>query len=389
MSTLSVSTERPLYSKAFVLLCASHALFAASFNMLLPEMPAYLTQLGGAGYKGLIVALFTITAGLSRPFSGKLADSIGRVPVMYMGTFACVVCSMLYPALAFVQGFLFLRFLHGFSTGFKPTGTAAYVADIVPDARRGEAMGWLGISFSVGSSAAPPLGSWLVQSMGINTMFYTSSALAMVSMLMLFNMPETLQKPKAFHPRLLLVGRDEWYDPKAIPAAIVMLCLYCSYGCLLTIVPDLGDYLGVANRGLFFTLFTLGSISTRLFAGRMSDRLGRVPVIRVSVWLVAGAMALFASAQTIWGLYTASLVFGLGFGVFAPAITAWTVDLGDPARKGRALATLYIALELAIGGGAALSGWWYANNIDNVPAIFWSAAALSVVGWVYLFGKKG
>ncbi|MFZ4635683.1 MAG: MFS transporter [Saprospiraceae bacterium] len=389
MSTLSVSAERPLYSNAFVLLCASHALFAASFNMLLPELPAYLTQLGGAEHKGLIVALFTITAGLSRPFSGKLADSIGRMPVMYIGTFACVVCSLLYPALAFVQGFLFLRFLHGFSTGFKPTGTAAYVADIVPGARRGEAMGWLGISFSVGSSAAPPLGSWLVQSTGVNTMFYTSSALALVSMLILFNMPETLHKPTPFHPRLLKVGRDEWYDPQAIPAAIVMLCLYFSYGCLLTIVPDLGDHLGVSNRGLFFTLFTVGSISTRLFAGRMSDRLGRVPVIRVSVWLIASAMALFACAQNTWGLYSASLVFGLGFGVLAPAITAWTVDLGDPARKGRALATLYIALELAIGGGAALSGWWYGNNLDNVPAIFWSAAALCMVGWAYLYGKKG
>ncbi|MGI9158626.1 MAG: MFS transporter, partial [Saprospiraceae bacterium] len=140
----------PLRAAPFLLLCLSHALFAASFNMMLPELPSYLASLGGAEYKGLIIALFTLTAGLSRPFSGKLADTVGRLPVMYVGTFACVISSLLYPQLAFVGGFLALRFFHGFSTGFKPTGTSAYVADIVPVGRRGEAMGILGISMSLG-----------------------------------------------------------------------------------------------------------------------------------------------------------------------------------------------------------------------------------------------
>jgi MFS family permease len=140
---LPVSSDT-LYSRPFMLLCLSHALFAGSFNMMIPELPGYLTQLGGADKKGWIIALFTITAGVSRPFSGKLTDTIGRIPVMYVGTFACVLCSILYPALAFLNGFFALRFFHGFSTGFKPTGTSAYVADVVPADRRGEAMGTLG-----------------------------------------------------------------------------------------------------------------------------------------------------------------------------------------------------------------------------------------------------
>ncbi|MFM8484819.1 MAG: MFS transporter, partial [Bacteroidota bacterium] len=102
-----------LYTRPFILLCISHALFAGSFSMMIPELPAYLTGMGGEGYKGWIIALFTITAGISRPFSGKLTDTIGRIPVMYVGTIACVVSSLLYPWLAFVSGFLALRFFHG------------------------------------------------------------------------------------------------------------------------------------------------------------------------------------------------------------------------------------------------------------------------------------
>jgi MFS family permease len=164
-------TTTRLYNFQFWLLCVSNFLFSASFQMLLPELPDYLTSLGGAEYKGLILALFTFTAGFSRPFSGKLTDTIGRVPIMVFGSLVCVVCSALYPFLTTVIGFLLLRLVHGFSTGFKPTATSAYVADVVPLHRRGEAMSVLGMSSSIGMSISPLIGSAITEGLGINTMF--------------------------------------------------------------------------------------------------------------------------------------------------------------------------------------------------------------------------
>ncbi|MCB0529809.1 MAG: MFS transporter [Saprospiraceae bacterium] len=382
----SSGAEKRLYTPAFLLLCISHALFAASFNMMLPELPSYLSNMGGGEYKGLIIALFTITAGVSRPFSGKLTDTVGRLPVMYVGTFACVICGLLYPQLAFVGGFLTLRFFHGFSTGFKPTGTSAYVADIVPPGRMGEAMGILGICFSLGTSASPPLGSWMVQHYGgnPNPMFYASAFVAVLSVLILTNLPETLPEKKKFRLSLLKVTRDDIFDPLAIPSAITMIFCYVGYGVILTLVPDLSDALGVSNRGTFFTLFTLASVSTRFLAGKMSDRLGRVPVLKISALIIAASMLAFALADSPAVMYLASVLFGLGNGVFAPAINAWTIDLGHPQRKGRALATMYIALEIAIGGGAALAGWYFANEMGRMPAVFYFAAIMSLGGFCYL-----
>ncbi|HRO75466.1 MAG TPA: MFS transporter, partial [Crocinitomicaceae bacterium] len=132
---------KSIYTKPFVLMCLSTLLFAASFSMIIPDLPAYLTSLGGEEYKGLIISLFTLTAGISRPFSGKLTDKVGRIPVMIVGSLVCVVSGFLYPILTTVYGFLFLRLIHGFSTGFKPTSTAAYIADIIPKERWGEAVG--------------------------------------------------------------------------------------------------------------------------------------------------------------------------------------------------------------------------------------------------------
>jgi MFS family permease len=307
---------------------------------------------------------------------------------MYIGVIACVVCGVLYPVLAFVNGFLILRFFHGFSTGFKPTGTSAYVADIVPMHRRGEAMGMLGICFSLGMSASPPLGSWMAQVWGINALFYTSSIMAAVSMIIIYNMPETLPEKVPFHPRLLRITKDDIFDPLAIPSAIVMILCYGSYGVILTLAPDQSDSVGIANRGTIFTIFTLASISTRLFAGKLSDQLGREPVLKVSALVIALSMLAFGQAQSPAGLYLASVLFGLGNGIFSPAISAWTVDLGDPQRRGRAMATMYIALEIAIGGAAALSGWYVANSMSRTPVAFYAAAVLSVLGWGYLMLRK-
>ncbi|MFN0213938.1 MAG: MFS transporter [Saprospiraceae bacterium] len=381
---LDFAASPALYTRPFILLCISHALFAGSFNMMIPELPSYLTSLGGAEHKGWIIALFTISAGISRPFSGKLADTVGRIPVMYVGTFACVVCSLLYPPLAIVSGFLSLRFFHGFSTGFKPTGTSAYMADIVPDGRRGEAMGTLGICFSLGASASPPLGSWLTKLFDINVMFYASAVLAVFSMLILANLKETLQEKQPFRFALLKVGRKDIFDPLAMPAAIVMIFCYLSYGIILTSVPDLSDDLGVENRGIFFTLFTLASVTTRISAGKLSDKMGRVPVLKASAILIAIAMFAFALADSKPMLYLASILFGLGNGIFAPTINAWTVDLGDPGRKGRSLATMYISLEIAIGAGALVAGA-FAGHLSGV---YYFAGIASLIGWGYLIWRK-
>jgi len=287
-----------------------------------------------------------------------------------------------------VSGFLTLRFFHGFSTGFKPTGTSAYVADIVPMHRRGEAMGVLGICFSIGVSSSPPIGSWMAQVWSLNAVFYASAVLAALSIIVMANLKETLLEKQQFRLGLLRVTKDDIYDPSALPAAVLMILCYGSYGVILTLAPDMTDGVGVGNRGTVFMLFTAASVSTRLFAGKISDQRGREPVLKVSALVITASMIAFANTTTPAMLYCSSVLFGLGNGIFAPAINAWTVDLGDPQRRGRSMATMYIALEIAIGVAAALSGWYFADHLERMPAVFYAAAAMSLLGFLYLWKRR-
>jgi MFS family permease len=377
-----------MYNLQFWLLCLSNFLFSASFQMMIPELPDYLTAMGGQAHIGLIIALFTFTAGLSRPFSGKLTDTIGRVPVMAFGSLVCCVASLFYPFVHVVWGFLLLRFLHGFSTGTKPTATAAYVADIIPENRRGEAAGMLGIFTATGMSLGPAIGSYLTMSMGINPMFFVSSAFALLSILILLNMKETLVQKERFRLSMLKISRSDLFEPRVLNVFLVMFAVSFSSGVILTLIPDVSKTLGIHNKGLFFTVYTIASLVIRVFASKSSDVYGRVPVMIVSSILLAVGMGILGVSQSVWSFWTAAILFGLSWGLNTPTLTAWTIDLSHPDYRGRALATMYIALEAGIGVGAWWSGWWYGGKFANIPVAFYVSSVLALASLGYLLWCK-
>jgi MFS family permease len=382
--------QSSIYTTQFWLLCTSNFLFSASFQMMIPELPDYLSSMGGKEYIGYIIALFTLTAGFARPFSGKLTDTIGRVPIMAFGSVVCFVCSGIYPFVHTVFGFLFLRFLHGFSTGTKPTATAAYVADIIPEDRRGEAQGMLGIFTATGMSIGPTIGSYLASITTINIMFFTSSAFALFSILILLNMKETLPKSskEPFSLKLFKIGWIDIFEPRVLPAFIVMLLVSFSSGVILTLVADQTKILGMTNKGLFFTISTIASLVVRILFSKSSDKYGRIPVLIVSSVIMIISMIMFAVVDSAWVFVLASILFGFSWGFNTPTLMAWTVDLSHEDFRGRALATTYIALEAGIGVGAIISGYLYKGMVENMAVSYYLSAFLALVSLVYLWKQR-
>ena len=368
----------------FFLLCLSSFLFFSSFNMIIPELPSYLTSLGGAEYKGLIIALFTLSAGLSRPFSGKLADKVGRIPVMIFGASVCFVVGMAYPLLSFVGGFLFLRFAHGFSAGFTPTGTSAYVADIIPFAQRGEALGIQSLFGSLGMAAGPAIGGWIASIWPIDVLFYCAAFTSVFSILILLRLKETLAVREPLKWGLFKLKRDELIEKRVLLPSLILFLSVFSFGVVLTIIPDLSTHLGIKNKGLFFAVFTLSSLGIRLIAGRTSDRLGRVVVMRMASLVMVVAMVAVAFATSKAMLLGSAVLFGAAVGMYSPTTTAWVVDRSLDQFRGRALATMYIFLELGIGLGAIISGWLYDNKPENFSTVFLSAAGVASVALLIL-----
>lgn len=375
-----------IYTLNFILLCISNFLFSASFSMIIPELPDYLTSLGGKEYIGYIIALFTLTAGLSRPFSGKLTDHIGRIPVMAFGSLVCFLCGGLYPLIHTVQGFLFLRFLHGMSTGTKPTATAAYVADIIPENRRGEAQGGLGIFTATGMSIGPAIGSYLASEIGLREMFWISSVFALLSILILMRMKETL--PKTIKSKLSIIlfkiGWSDVFEPAILPVFWIMLFVSFSSGVVVTLMPDVTKLIGWHNKGLYFTIYTISSIVIRLFFSKTSDTYGRIPVLLFATLALAASMLLMILAPSPLTVISSAILFGFAWGFNTPTMAAWTSDLALKNHMSRAMGTMYIALELGMGLGALFAGQVYQGFAKNIPLPFLMSGILAIIAFVSL-----
>lgn len=376
--------NKSIYTFDFGLICLSSLLFSSSYNMLIPELPTYLESLGGKQYLGLIIALFTLTAGVSRPFSGKLTDTVGRKPVMLIGIIVCMICGFLYPILTTVYGFLLLRFLHGFSTGFSPTAFAAFLTDIIPSNRWGEALGIQSLFFSSGLALGPVLGSFIKLHQSYDFLFYSASFISLLSILCVISLKETLVDKKNFKISFLRIKRNDIIDVKVIYPAIITFISYLSFGIVLTLIPLWSNYLGIMNKGLFFIVFTLASLLVRFVAGKLSDKYSRQLIIIIGLFFLVISFFILGVYQSQKGLLVAACIYGFSIGILSPTLNAWTIDLCNPKEKGKAISTTFIALEIGIGLGALGSGWYFQNGISEVYTVFYFYAFIALFTLFYM-----
>jgi len=352
--------------------------------MIIPELPNFLTSLGGFYQKGLIISLFTISALISRPFSGKIADKIGRVPVIISGSVFCFVCSMLYPIMTTVFGFLLLRFFHGFSTGFTPTGQTAYISDIIPHDRRGEAMGFLGTAGTLGMAGGPAIGGLISETYSTQAMFYCSSACALISIFIMLGIKETMTEKYSLGIKIFKIRKQDLFEPKVlVPCVIMALCSF-AFGNFLTIIPDWTESLEIKNKGLLFTYFTVSSLLIRLLAGRASDLYGRANVLKISTLMMAFSMFWMSFSISKDFFIIGVFLYGLAHGATSPTLLAWASELSPTEHKGRGIASLYMFMEFGIGAGAVISGFIYQNQIPRIWLTFFVCGSLCVSAFIFL-----
>jgi MFS family permease len=354
-----------------------------SFNLILPELNEFITNMGSPEKKSLIITFFTITALISRPFSGKLSDTIGRKKVMYIGMVVAFIVSLLYPLFNIVSLFLMLRLMHGFSAGFLPTGATALVTDILPAEKRGVGMGIWGVFISLGFGLQP-LGSIIREAYGMNTLFFIAAFIAVLAGILISFLSETLPNPVKFKWSLLKITWKDIFEPSVMPAAVVMfLSAFCS-GVVLVVTPDISGFFEIENKGWFFGFYAFSTIFIRLFASGLSDKIGRRKTLIFGLSIMILCMILVA-LSTEWILYTiAAIMFGVSTGISSPTLMAWTADLSHIDRRGVGAGTLFIALEFGVMFGSLSTILTYNSTSSSIPFTFGAAAVMAIIGILYL-----
>ena len=375
------------FPPSFWWMCLGSVVFCASFQMIIPNMPDYIESLGGEKYKGYHISLFALMALISRPFSGTLTDKIGRVPVLAFGAFICVIMGLGYLFAISFWMVLFLRFLHGMSTGFTPTGATAYVADLAPKEKRGLAMGFAGMSNNLGMAIGPIIGGALYNAYGFEIIFISAAVLGLLAFFMFKSLPETAPNTKRFKMSNLRIKLEDFYEPKVYGPFLVVFAASFAFGAFLTIIPDHSKLLNIKNLGTAFTIMTISSVFTRLYASYLSDIYGRIWVLRISLTLMSLVILGMAFITTKMELNLLAALWGLCQGAASPTVFAWTTDKASEEFKGRAYATVFIGLETGIILGGYFTGLSQSLNAPITTTYYFTSIVIGLAAIFVWFTK--
>lgn len=374
-ASAAASGAPSLFTKPFLFICLATGCFYLSFYFILPVMPLYVASLGGTSSQiGLIIGLFATMAMLMRPPAGWLIDTRGTRPILLVGMAIFLLASIGYILTRSVNPILALRLFHGIGMGLFPTAATVVIAELAPPARRGEAMGWFGITNSLGLILGPVLGPAVASRLGFPSLFLLAASVAGVGLACIGFVPPG---DRPIRPARLPRPGD-FFSQAAVLPSLVLLLLYVPYGVVVAFIPLVAKTRGLENPGLFYAVFAVAMLLVRAKAGEISDRIGRAAVILPGM-LVAGASLLVLGITTgPGGVLAGGAVLGLGFGSAQPALMALTTDRVQPSERGKAMGTFYTAWELGIASGAAGAGWLL--NVTDFATLFLFGAGIPIGG---------
>ena len=340
-----------LWNRNFVLILFLNLFIMMAFQMLNPVMPILADRLGGSGrIAGLAVGIFTISSIFMRPIAGMLADRHGRKMVFIAGLVLFAACTIGYTWVSAIFLLLTVRFIHGFAWGTTSTASSTIATDVIPKARLGEGMGYVGLAGTLAMAVAPALGLTLVENVGLRFVFPLSFTCLIVCFVIALLIGYQKQPPAP------AAAKSSIIESKALFPGLVILLITMTYGSIVTFIALYAEERHVVGIGLFFTIYAIALFIARPVFGRLSDRKGYAVAVIPGILAIICAMLLLFNADTLPLFCLAGFVYGLGFGAAHSALMAMAVRDVAPMRRGAANATFFVGFDVGIGIGAIMWG---------------------------------
>ncbi len=346
-------TEK-IWSKDFLFIFLANFFIFLGFQMTLPTIPLFVEHLGGNDQLiGFVVGIFTFSALLVRPFAGRMLETKGR-GFIYLTGLAIFVFSV--GSFGFASGiaFLFLmRIIQGVGWGFSTTASGTIATDLIPPRRRGEGMGYFGLSGNVALAMGPTLGLALAAAITFKQLFLISAALGIAAFLLASRI--TYKKVEQSEEKTVK-RRWDVNERSALQPSLLLLFITITFGGIASFLPLYSAQKGIAGIEWYFFIFALTLMLSRSFAGQLYDKKGHGAVFLPGTFLIMIAMILLAWLPNSLVMFIAAGLYGFGFGSVQPALQAWAVQDAPMNRKGMANATFFSFFDLGVGVGAMAFG---------------------------------
>jgi predicted MFS family arabinose efflux permease len=346
--------QEKIWTRDFILICLANFFIFFGFQMTLPTLPLCVIELGGSDQLvGVIVGIFTFSALVLRPYAGHALESKGRKFVYMTGLAIFAVSVGSFAFAASITFLLIVRIIQGVGWGLSTTATGTIATDIVPASRRGEGLGYFGLSGNIALAFGPGLGLALVGRISFTSLFLICAALALVALLL---SSKVRYKKVEEIPERAVTPRFDIFEKTAIQPSILVLFITFTFGGIATFLPLHAIERNVAGIEAYFLVYAVFLLISRTFAGRIYDQKGHLYVFLPGTVMIFVAMILLAWLPNTFIFLLAAGLYGFGFGSVQPALQAWAVEKAAGNRKGMANATFFSFFDIGIGIGAITFG---------------------------------
>jgi MFS family permease len=295
-----------------------------------------------------------------QPVTGALSDKIGRrKPLIEIGLGVVALSTLAFIFAGRFLDLLLLRALQGVGVAITIPASLALMALITEKESRGGSMGIYSTLRIIGFACGPLIGGFLQVHSGFNAAFIAGAGFLALAVLMVQiwvkDVPATESNPSG--KRFRVIDRA-LLTPGILSAALATFLMASSFSMVTTLENEFNMRLGInaLQFSAAFTALMIGRLIFQVPLGRLSDIIGRKPLVIVGMVLLAPATALLGEANTLTQLILLRVFQGIAAAGVAAPVFAVAGDLAESGGEGRQMSIITMGFGLGLALGPLIAG---------------------------------
>ncbi len=358
-------------SRSFLLICTVGIFCFISYNMVrMPVLALFAEHLGAGPERiGLIVSVSTLTGVLLKLPSGALSDIYGRRFLLRIGVVAFGLPPFLYLFISDLNSLTVLRFVHGLATAIFAPSALATVAELYRE-RRGAALGTYTACTQSGALLGPFIGGYLAHVAGFDFAFITAGVCGCIAIVLFYSLHLDVATPRVHQKGMRPLLAEMWkgftivaQNRKVLITSATDGAKMIANGALMAFLPLYGLTVGLnpGEVGLLFSVQAGTSFFSKPIMGRVSDRVGRQPLIIIGLLICAATFVCMPHVSIFALLLLLSAGFGFGEAVVSSSSSAFVADSSEFKTLGAGMGMQGTIGDIGHASGPLLAGILIAN----------------------------
>lgn len=377
-----------LYSPSFITMAFANLFTVSSFGTFF-LFPLFITSHGGSKSDiGVIMGVFALSSVLCRPWISALIDRIGRKRSYTIG---CMMMSILPLIYLFFRGelshfylpLILVRIFHGVGLAICFTAAFTYIADIVPEGRLNEGIGMFGITGLMGLAIGPIIGEMIIRAFGFPIFFLAATGMAALGLLLALSLAESFKFVSHESSQSFFSVLKE-----RRPLTVAVLALLFGFGLSASgsFISPFAKEQNLAFISLYYITYSIAAILTRLFGGRLADRIGEDRIIPYAQILTGGGLLTLILLGGNAILALSGFLSGCGHGLLFPCLNSLAIRDQPIDIRGKITGIFTGGIDTGAFVGSIMLG--YIGEWAGFRALFFAAGLALLAGLgVYKFHR--